>query len=151
MQKITTFLTYDKQAEEAVRHYLSVFEDGRIVSTMKTPAGDVVSLTFELFGQQYIALNGGPSFTFSQGFSLFVTCETQAEIDRTWARLTDGGKEVQCGWLTDRYGVSWQIVPKGLGALIGDPDPAKAQRAFQAMLGMKKLDIAALERAHAGG
>ena len=147
-QKITTFLTYAAQAEEAAKHYTSIF-DGKIVSTMGPP-GKAVSVTFELFGQMYIALNGGPTFTFSQGMSLFVSCDTQTEIDTYWEKLTDGGKEVQCGWLVDKFGVSWQIIPKVLGSLLGDKDPAKSGRAMQAMLKMKKLDIAALERAHAG-
>jgi predicted 3-demethylubiquinone-9 3-methyltransferase (glyoxalase superfamily) len=158
MPEITTFLTYDNQAEEAVRHYLSTFEDGKIVSTMRAgeggpaPKGSVISITFELFGKTFIALNGGPSFTFTQGISLFVTCDTQAEIDRYWAKLAeDGGREVQCGWLVDKFGVSWQIVPKALGAMIGDKDPAKAGRAVQAMMQMKKLDIATLKRAYDGG
>jgi predicted 3-demethylubiquinone-9 3-methyltransferase (glyoxalase superfamily) len=152
MPAITTFLTFDGTAEDAVHHYLSVFEDGKIVRTMRGgDKGAVFSLTFELFGRTFHALNGGPTFTFSQGISLFVECETQAQIDRYWTKLTEnGGKEVQCGWLTDKFGVSWQIVPKKLGALLGDKDPAKAGRAMQAMMKMKKLDIAALERAHAG-
>jgi predicted 3-demethylubiquinone-9 3-methyltransferase (glyoxalase superfamily) len=147
MPEITTFITYNDQAEAAVRHYLSIFEGGKIMSTMPGPNGTVMSLTFELLGQTFIALNGGPSFTFTQGFSLFVSCETQAEIDRYWEKLTEGGKEVQCGWLVDKFGVSWQIVPKSLGALLFNKDPQKAGRTMQAMLGMKKLDIAALQRA----
>lgn len=154
MPTITTFLTYDHHAEEAARLYTSIF-DGRITDLTRYPpgapnAGAVLSVTFELLGQPYIALNGGPSFTFAQGFSLFVACDTQQEIDRYWARLTDGGKEVQCGWLVDRFGVSWQIVPRALGAMLSDPDPAKSGRAMQAMLGMKKLDLAALRRAYEG-
>lgn len=155
MPSITTFLTYDTQAEEAANLYTSVF-GGKIVSTMRYPAGgpkpegSVISVTFELFGQTFIALNGGPTFQFAQGISLFVSCETQSQIDQYWAKLTAGGKEVQCGWLVDKFGVSWQIVPANLGALLGDKDPAKAGRAMQAMMPMKKLDIAALERAHAG-
>jgi predicted 3-demethylubiquinone-9 3-methyltransferase (glyoxalase superfamily) len=157
MPEITTFLTYNNQAEEAVRHYLSTFENGKIVSTMRMgdagPApGAVLSVTFELFGKTFIALNGGPTFTFAQGISLFVTCDTQAEIDRYWSKLTaDGGKEVQCGWLVDKFGVSWQIVPKALGNMLAAKDAAKAGRAMQAMMQMKKLDIAALQRAYDGG
>ncbi len=151
MPQITTFLTYNNQAEEAVRHYLSVFEEGRIVGTMSGPNGSVLSVTFELFGRPFIALNGGPSFTFSQGISLFVGCDTQAEIDRYWTRLVeDGGKEVQCGWLVDKFGVSWQIIPKALGEMLGDKDAAKAGRAMQAMMKMKKLDVAVLKRAYDG-
>jgi predicted 3-demethylubiquinone-9 3-methyltransferase (glyoxalase superfamily) len=158
MPEITTFLTYDNQAEEAALHYISVFESGKILKTMRAgaggpaPEGTVFSVTFELFGRTFFALNGGPSFTFSQGISLFVGCDTQAEIDRFWSKLTEGGgKEVQCGWLVDKFGVSWQIIPKVLGDLIGDKDPAKAGRAMQAMMKMKKLDIGALKRAHEGG
>lgn len=114
------------------------------------PGGSVISVTFELFGQTFIALNGGPTFTFSQGISLFVHCDTQAEVDRYWSKLTEGGKEGQCGWLVDKFGVSWQVVPNVLGELLGDKDPAKAGRAVQAMMKMKKLDIAALKRAHEG-
>ena len=151
MPDITTFLTYDNQAEEAVRHYVSIFEDGKILSTMPGPGGSVMSVTFELFGKRFIALNGGPSFSFSQGISLFVGCDTQAEIDRYWSKLTEGGgKEMPCGWLTDKFGVSWQIVPKKLGDLLGGKDPAKSGRAVQAMLKMKKLDLAALQRAYDG-
>jgi predicted 3-demethylubiquinone-9 3-methyltransferase (glyoxalase superfamily) len=158
MPEITTFLTYDNQAEEAARHYLSVFESGKIVSTMRmpeggpTPKGSVLSVTFELFGKTFVALNGGPSFTFSQGISLFVGCDTQAEIDRYWTKLTEnGGKEVQCGWLVDKFGVSWQIVPNVLQGMITDKDPAKSGRALQAMMQMKKLDIPTLKRAYEGG
>lgn len=157
MSQITTFLTYNSQAEEAAKLYVSTFENGRIVDVNRAgkggpmPEGTVFSVTFELFGQTFYAMNGGPSFSFSQGISLFVSCETQAEIDRYWTKLLeDGGKEVQCGWLVDKFGVTWQIVPKILKELIGDKDPAKAGRAMQAMMGMKKLDIAALKRAHQG-
>jgi predicted 3-demethylubiquinone-9 3-methyltransferase (glyoxalase superfamily) len=153
---ITTFLTYDTQAEEAAKLYTSLF-DGKITDTMRYPAGgpkpegSVLSVTFELFGQTYIALNGGPSFSFSQGFSLMVQVETQAEIDRLWVKLIEnGGKEIQCGWLVDRFGVSWQIVPKQLGRMLSDKDKAKSGRAMQAMMGMKKLDLAKLEAAFAG-
>jgi predicted 3-demethylubiquinone-9 3-methyltransferase (glyoxalase superfamily) len=158
MPEINTFLTYNSQAEEAVNLYLSVFESGRIVDIMRSgdagpgPKGTVFSITFELLGQTFMALNGGPSFKFSEGVSLFVSCETQAEIDRFWTKLTEnGGKEIQCGWLVDKFGVSWQIIPKVLSRLIGSSDSAKGARAMQAMLSMKKLDIAALQRAHDGG
>lgn len=157
MPEITTFLTYNNQVEEAVNLYVSIFE-GKVLSTMRSgdagpgPKGSVFSMTFEILGRTFYALNGGPSFTFTQGISLFVGCDTQAEIDRYWTRLTEGGgKEVQCGWLVDKFGVSWQIIPKILTELIGGKDPAKAGRAMQAMMQMKKLDIAALKRAHEGG
>jgi predicted 3-demethylubiquinone-9 3-methyltransferase (glyoxalase superfamily) len=151
MPTITTFLTYNDKAEEAVRYYLSVFEDGKITSIMPGPDGGVMGVSFELFGRPFIALNGGPTFSFSEGMSLFVECETQAEIDRFWSKLTaDGGAESKCGWCKDKYGVSWQIIPKVLGELFSDKDRAKAGRAVQAMLQMQKLDIAALKKAHAG-
>lgn len=152
MPTLSTFLTYNNQAEEAALHYISVFEQGKILNITRSPQGTAFSVTFELFGTRLLALNGGPSFSFSSGISLFVSCQTQAEIDRYWAKLTEGGgKEVQCGWLVDKFGVSWQIIPSILGDLLGDPDPAKSGRAMQAMMQMKKLDIAALKRAHDGG
>jgi predicted 3-demethylubiquinone-9 3-methyltransferase (glyoxalase superfamily) len=156
MQKITTFLTFNNQAEEAGNFYTSTFKNSKITSTSRYPegipgAGSLMTASFELDGQEFIALNGGPTFNFSQGFSLMVSCETQAEIDELWSKLTAGGKEVACGWLTDKFGVSWQIVPSILGKLMGDKDPAKAGRVGQALMKMVKLDIAALKRAHEGG
>jgi predicted 3-demethylubiquinone-9 3-methyltransferase (glyoxalase superfamily) len=151
MPTITTFLTYNDNAEEAVRYYLSIFENGKVLSTMPGPGGKALTVEFELLGQRMVALNGGPSFVFSQAFSLAIGCDTQAEIDRYWTKLTaDGGKEVQCGWLVDKFGVSWQIVPNLLPKLIGGSDKTKAGRAMQAMLKMKKLDIAALQHAYDG-
>ncbi len=156
MQKITTFLTYRDQAEEAVRLYTSVFKNSRIVSTSRYgeggpgPKGSLMSATFELEGQQFIALNGGPMFSFAQGISLFVNCETQAEVDELWDRLSEGGEQQPCGWLKDRFGVSWQIIPTVLGKYLGDKDQARAGRVVQAMLQMKKLDIATLEAAARG-
>lgn len=156
MPTLTTFLTYDTQAEEAAKLYTSIF-DGKILSTNRYPAGGakpegtVLSVTFQIFGQTIVALSAGPSFTFSSGFSMFVGCDTQAEIDAYWSRLTDGGKEVQCGWLVDKFGLSWQIVPKVLGEMLSAKDGAKAGRTMQAMMPMKKLDIAALQRAFDGG
>jgi len=150
MTRITTFLTYNHQAEEAARLYVSIFEDGKILDISPGPNGTVMSLTFELFGQRFFALNGGPSFKFSDGISLFVSCDTQAQIDHYWAKLTEGGREVQCGWLVDKFGVSWQIIPKVLGELLGNADREKAGRALQAMLRMQKLDIAELQRAFDG-
>ena len=153
---ITTFLTYDTQAEEAAKLYTSLF-DGKINEIMRHPPGgpgpegSVLTVTFELLGQTYVALNGGPSFTFSQGFSLMVQVETQAEIDRLWTALTaNGGKEVQCGWLVDKFGVSWQIVPKPLLGMLSNKDQAKSGRAMQAMMGMRKLDLAKLQAAFNG-
>jgi predicted 3-demethylubiquinone-9 3-methyltransferase (glyoxalase superfamily) len=156
MQKITTFLTFNDQAEEAVKLYTSVFKNSKIVSTNRHgdggpgPKGVLMSATFELDGQRFIALNGGPSFKFAQGISLFVNCETQAEIDELWEKLSAGGGQGQCGWLTDRFGVTWQIVPSVLGTLLGDKDPAKAKNVMNAMLQMKKLDIGGLQQAYAG-
>lgn len=146
MQRIVTFLWFDTQAEEAAAFYTSLFPDSRITDVASSN-GTVMNVTFELDGQEFMALNGGPEFTFNEAISLFVKCETQAEIDRLWDALTEGGEEGRCGWLKDRYGVSWQIVPTALGALLSHPDPAKAQRSMQAMLGMTKLDIRALEAA----
>lgn len=153
---ITTFLTYDTQAAEAAELYTSLF-GGTIKQTSRypkgapMPEGAVLSVTFELLGQTYIALNGGPTFTFAQGFSLMVQVDTQAEIDRLWTGLTEnGGKEVQCGWLVDRFGVSWQIVPQQLGEMLAHPDRASSARAMQAMMAMKKLDLAKLQAAFAG-
>ena len=150
MPSITTFLTFDSQAEQAVRHYLSIF-DGKIVSTMPGPGDTVMGVSFELLGRSFFALNGGPSFTFSPGISLYVEVDTQEEIDRAWSLLlAGGGKEIQCGWLVDKFGVSWQIVPRILPVLFADEDREKAGRAVQAMMGMHKLDIAALQKAFDG-
>jgi predicted 3-demethylubiquinone-9 3-methyltransferase (glyoxalase superfamily) len=153
---ITTFLTYNTQAEEAAQLYTSLF-DGMIKDTMRYPAGGpmpagaVLSVTFELFGQTYIALNGGASFTFSAGMSLMVQVDSQTEIDRIWTKLTEnGGKPVQCGWLVDKFGVSWQVVPKQLGEMLSAKDRAKSGRAMQAMMGMQKLDLPKLQAAFDG-
>jgi predicted 3-demethylubiquinone-9 3-methyltransferase (glyoxalase superfamily) len=154
MQKITTFLTYDGRAEEAVNFYVSIFENSRIVSASRygeagpAPAGTFMSASFELAGQPFMALNGGPSFTFSQGISLFVSCETQEEVDELWEKLSEGGEPGQCGWLTDKFGVSWQVVPRALGELLNDEDPEKASRVMRAMLRMTKIDIEGLRKAY---
>jgi predicted 3-demethylubiquinone-9 3-methyltransferase (glyoxalase superfamily) len=148
-QKITTFLTYNDRAEEAVSFYVSVFKNSRIRDTVR--AGDrVISLQFEIEGQEFIALNGGPSFTFAQGISLFVACDTQQEIDELYGKLSAGGEKQPCGWLQDKFGVSWQVVPPLLGQLLGDKDREKADRVMQAMLKMQKIEIAALEEAANG-
>ncbi|MCX4674849.1 VOC family protein [Streptomyces sp. NBC_01433] len=154
MQKITTFLWFDGQAEEAANHYVSIFGgDSRILDvthyTAASPGepGSVMTVRFRLAGQEYVALNGGPQFPFTEAVSLSVDCEDQAEVDRLWAALTEGGEESMCGWLKDKYGLSWQIVPRALAEVLGDPDPAKADRAMKAMLGMRKLDIQALRDA----
>ena len=147
MQKITTFLTFNDQAEQAASFYTSLFKDSKIEDIMR--AGDaVMGVSFQLAGQHYNALNGGPSFTFTEGISLFVNCETQAEVDELWEKLTsDGGEESRCGWLKDKFGVSWQIIPSVLGEMLGDKDPKKAGRVMQAMLKMNKIDIKGLKDA----
>ncbi len=157
MQKIQPFLWFDGDAEEAARFYVSVFGDDSRLGAIThygegapLPAGTVLTVTFTLRGQQFVALNGAPDFPFTQAVSFAISCDTQEEIDRFWARLTEGGQEVQCGWLEDRYGLSWQVVPSELPRLIGDPDPARRDRVMQALMRMVKLDIAALRRAHAG-
>ncbi len=158
MQKsITTFLTFDGRAGEAIKFYTSIFPNSKITSESyygdgaPMPKGTLMVATFELDGVEMMALNGGPSFKFSQAFSLMVDCKTQEEVDHYWSRLTaDGGEEVQCGWLTDKFGMSWQIVPDILIKLISDKDPAKAGRAMQAMMKMKKIDIAGIKRAYEG-
>jgi predicted 3-demethylubiquinone-9 3-methyltransferase (glyoxalase superfamily) len=154
MQKITTFLTYNDQAEEAVNLYVSTFKNSRILNTNRygpggpMPAGTVMTASFEIEGQEYIALNGGPSFSFAEGFSLYVSCETQEEVDELWEKLSEGGEKGRCGWLKDRFGVSWQIIPTALGQLLGDEDPRKAGNVMQAMLQMSKIDVAELRRAY---
>lgn len=151
MQKIKTFLTYVDKAEEAARFYVTLFPNSRLLDIVTGLDGEVLVVNFQLAGQDYIALNGGPDFQFSQAMSLFVTCENQAEVDDLWAKLTaDGGEEVACGWLRDRFGVSWQITPRRMMELLSDPDPDRVRRAFTAMMDMVKLDIAALERAADG-
>ncbi|MFC4452660.1 VOC family protein [Deinococcus sonorensis] len=148
MTSISPFLTFGGNAEEALQFYMSVFPDARMVNAQKSPDGSVLfSGTFELGGQQYMILNGDAHFKFTSGFSLFISCDTQQEVDDLWERLSDGGEKGRCGWLKDRFGMSWQVVPAGLGRLLGDPDRARAQRAMNAMLQMNKLDLAVLEQA----
>jgi predicted 3-demethylubiquinone-9 3-methyltransferase (glyoxalase superfamily) len=157
MQKISPFLWFDDQAEEAVAFYMSLFDDSRITTTLRYPQnsslgtpGSVMSLGFELSGQEFMALNGGPDFRFNPSISFYVRCDDQAEIDRLWTALLDGGEPQQCGWITDRFGVTWQIVPTALDRMMNDPDPDKVQRVTDAFLQMEKFDIAALESAYAG-
>ena len=151
MQKITPFLWFDTQAEEAARFYVSIFKNSKIGQIARGEGGKVMVVGFELDGLKFTALNGGPLYKFTEAISLQVDCAGQAEIDELWNRLTaDGGEPGRCGWLKDRFGLSWQIVPANMGQLIGGDDPAKAGRAMQAMMGMNKLDIAALEAARAG-
>ena len=156
MPKITTFLTFNDRAEEAVEFYTSVFEGGKITGTTRygeagpgTP-GSLMTASFQLDGREFIALNGGPSFTFSQGISLVVSCESQDEVDHYWERLSEGGEQGPCGWLTDKFGVSWQVVPRVLGEMMSDPDPEKAGRVMQAMLQMHKIEIDELQKAYDG-
>lgn len=154
MQKITTFLWFDNNAEEAIQFYTSIFKNSRVVSMSRygdagpMPAGMVMSATFELEGQQFMALNGGPEFKFNESISLYVDCQTQAEVDDLWHKLSAGGEESQCGWLKDKFGLSWQVIPRQLGELLSDPDPVKSQNVMRAMLQMKKIDVAALKAAY---
>lgn len=156
MNRISTCLWFDDQAEEAAAFYVSIFKNSSIVETlhspleMHRPKGSVLTVSFVLDGQEFMALNGGPQFTFSPAISFMVNCETQEEIDDYWEKLTAGGQEVECGWLTDKFGVSWQIVPTVLLKMANDADTAAAGRAFSAMLKMKKLNIAQLKQAFAG-
>jgi predicted 3-demethylubiquinone-9 3-methyltransferase (glyoxalase superfamily) len=156
MPKITPCLWFDTEGEEAAAFYTSVFPNSRIVdvahygSAGPRPEGTVMAVSFELGGQNFVALNGGPQFTFDEAISFQVDCETQDEVDSYWSQLSTGGEEGPCGWLKDRYGLSWQIVPKALRELLGDPDREKSQRVMQAMLRMKKIELAELERAAAG-
>lgn len=156
MQRITPYLWFESQAEEAANHYISIFKNSRIVDVQRygegapLPAGTVMMVTFELEGQRFMALNGGPHATFNEAISFYVSCQTQDEVDQLWHRLSDGGEEGPCGWLKDRYGLSWQIIPDVLPELLTDSDPEKAGRAMQAMFGMKKIDIQGLRDAHAG-
>jgi predicted 3-demethylubiquinone-9 3-methyltransferase (glyoxalase superfamily) len=160
MHKIAPCLWFDGQAEEAAQLYVSVFEDSGIDAITRfgkegfeihgRPAGSVMTVTFRLAGQQFVALNGGPQFKFSEAVSFQVFCDTQDEIDRFWSKLSEGGEEGPCGWLKDRFGLSWQIVPSSLSAMLADPDTAKSQRVTRAFLQMKKFDIATLERVYHG-
>jgi predicted 3-demethylubiquinone-9 3-methyltransferase (glyoxalase superfamily) len=156
MQKITTFLWFDKEAEEAAKHYVSIFKNSSILGLTRYgdagpgPKGSVMTVNFVLDGQELVALNGGPHFKFTEAISLVVNCETQQEVDEMWEKLSAGGQPGQCGWLKDKFGLSWQVVPQGMAEVFGDPDPERAQRGMQAMLKMKKLDIEAL-RAAANG
>jgi predicted 3-demethylubiquinone-9 3-methyltransferase (glyoxalase superfamily) len=156
MQKITPFLWFDGKAEEAANFYTSIFKNSKILNVARYgdagpgPKGTVMMVTFELEGQQFMALNGGPIYTLSPAISFFVDCETQAEVDELWEKLSAGGAEVQCGWLKDKFGLSWRIIPRTFMELMQDKDPVKSQRVFQAMLQMTKLDTEALKRAYRG-
>jgi predicted 3-demethylubiquinone-9 3-methyltransferase (glyoxalase superfamily) len=152
MQKITPFLTFNDQAEEAVHFYRSVFTHATLGSVVRSgaegPEGAAMVVPFQLFGQAFIALNGGPSFTFSNGISLLVNCETQEEIDLLWEKLSEGGAQYPCGWLRDKYGISWQIVPPALGQMMQDEDPKRSGRVRKAMLSMHKIDLQRLREAY---
>lgn len=152
-QKITTFLWFDGNAEEAAKQYTSIFKNSKILEVIPYgdagpgPKGSPMIVRFQLAGQEFIGLNGGPKFRFTEAISLAVTCDTQEEVDELWGKLSAGGEEGQCGWLKDKFGLSWQIVPSALPELVRSPDPAKSNRVMQAMMQMKKIDIAALRRA----
>jgi predicted 3-demethylubiquinone-9 3-methyltransferase (glyoxalase superfamily) len=157
MQKITTYLWFDNQAEAAAQFYTSLFPDSEILEVSRygegapVPAGTAMVVRFKLAGQEFLALNGGPHFKFNEAISLYVDCRTQQEVDELWSKLTaDGGEESQCGWLKDRWGLSWQIIPAELPKLLKDPDPARAQRAMQAMLRMRRIEIAEVKEAADG-
>jgi predicted 3-demethylubiquinone-9 3-methyltransferase (glyoxalase superfamily) len=156
MRTISTCLWFDNQAEEAAEFYTSVFDDSKILSLSRIgeggpgPAGQAITVEFEIEGRRFMALNGGPANNFTEAVSFVVDCADQEEVDRYWSALTQGGAESMCGWLKDRYGVSWQIIPSVLGSLLAGPDPEGSQRAMQAMLGMRKLDIAQLQKAYDG-
>jgi len=156
-QKITTFLWFDDNAEEAINHYLSIFKNSKIVSVIRHgdagpgPKGTVLGATFEIEGQQFIALNGGPKFKFTEAISLFVNCETQEEVDDLWEKLSAGGRTDRCGWLKDKFGLSWQIIPSVFGEMLKDKDAEKANRVMKAMLQMDKIDISRLRQAYDEG
>ena len=154
MQKITPFLWFDHQAEEAADFYTSIFKNSKILNISRYgeggpgPEGTVMTVAFQLNGQEFTALNGGPIFKFTEAISFFVHCETQEEVDELWEKLSEGGEEAQCGWLKDKYGVSWQIVPAALMEMLQDKDPEKSKRVMEAMLQMRRIDIKALRRAY---
>jgi predicted 3-demethylubiquinone-9 3-methyltransferase (glyoxalase superfamily) len=154
VQKITPFLWFDNNAEEAMNFYVSIFKNSKILNLVRYgeagpgPKGTVMTGTFQLDGQEFMALNGGPHFKFTEAISLFINCETQEEVDWFWEKLSEGGEKSRCGWLKDKYGLSWQVVPSALGQMLHDKDPEKSKRVMQAMLQMDKLDIATLKRAY---
>jgi predicted 3-demethylubiquinone-9 3-methyltransferase (glyoxalase superfamily) len=148
MRKVTPFLWFNNQAEEAMNFYVSIFKNSRIVGFNRVGDGSVSGGTFQLDGLEIIALNGGPQFTFSPAISMYVTCETQEEVDELWEKLSAGGEKIQCGWLKDKYGLSWQVIPSVLTQMLGDKDREKATRVMKAMLKMTKIEIAELQRAY---
>lgn len=157
MRKITPFLWFDGNAEEAMNFYVSIFRNSKVVNVRRYgdagpgPKGTVMTGTFQIEGQEFFALNGGPKYKFTPAISLFVSCETQQEVDELWDKLSAGGRKDRCGWLQDKYGLSWQIIPSALGKMLGDKDPAKANRVMQAMLQMDKIDIKKLKQAYDAG
>lgn len=152
MKKITPFLWFDTEAEEAMNLYVSIFKNSKVLGVTPGPNGTAMSVNFELEGQEFIGLNAGPQFKFNEAISFLVSCSSQAEVDELWEKLTaDGGEEGNCGWLKDKYGLSWQIIPTALNEMLSDPDPEKAGRAMQAMLKMNKIDIQGLKQAYEGG
>lgn len=157
MQSITPFLWFDGKAEEAMNFYVSIFKNSKIVSVSRYgegglgPKGSVMTATFQLDGQEFVALNGGPQFSFTPAISFFVNCTTQQEVDGLWEKLSEGGEKQRCGWLKDKYGLSWQIIPSALGELLQDKDPVKAKNVMQAMLQMDRIDIKGLRQAHDQG
>lgn len=157
VQGITPFLAFSDRAEEAVNFYVSLFRNSKILSLVRSdgngplPAGKLLHASFLLDGREFMALDGGPHFSFTDGFSLMVTCETQKEIDTIWARLTDGGEEGACGWLKDRFGVSWQVVPTALGQMMGDPASGNSARVMEELLKMRRIDLATLRQAYRSG
>ncbi len=156
MQKITPFLWFDNQAEEAMNFYVSIFKNSKVGKVSRYgdagpgPKGSVMVATFQLNGQEFMALNGGPQYKFTEAISFLVNCETQEEVNELWEKLSDGGKEIQCGWLTDKYGLCWQIIPTILSQMLSDKDPQKSQRVMKAMMQMIKIDIKALQEAYDG-
>ena len=151
MKKITPFLWFDTEAEDAMNFYVSLFKNSKVLNVSRGPDGKVFIVSFELEEQKFMALNAGPEFKFNESISMYVDCEDQAEVDYLWNALTaDGGEESMCGWLKDKYGLSWQIVPKQLGELMGDPDPEKSKRVMDAMLKMNKIIVADLQKAYEG-
>jgi predicted 3-demethylubiquinone-9 3-methyltransferase (glyoxalase superfamily) len=156
-QKITPFLWFDANAEEAAKYYASIFKNSKILRVTRYgeagpgPRGTVMTVEFQLAGQEFVALNGGPQFKFTEAISLVVNCDTQKEVDEYWNKLSAGGQQVQCGWLKDKFGLSWQVAPTVLSEMLADPDPQRSKRVMEAMLQMKKIDIAALQKAYAEG
>jgi predicted 3-demethylubiquinone-9 3-methyltransferase (glyoxalase superfamily) len=156
MQKITPFLWFDNNAEDAMNFYTSIFKNSKVGGVQRCgdagpgPKGSVITATFQIEGQEFMALNGGPHFPFTPAISFFVNCETQQEVDELWGKLLVGGETMQCGWLKDKFGISWQIIPKALGEMLGDKDPQKSQRVMSAMMKMVKIDVEGLKRAYNG-